>query len=347
MPDIHAVIDAVNAIVPGSNVVGGSVRDVEMGIDPDDFDFITATRPHDIAFRCKQAGRRTWEQGIKFGTVGFKVEVDGEWVKVDVTTFRHEDCKDGGRHPKVTFVSDIEDDLSRHDFTVNAMAIGPDHKLVDPFGGMDDLRTMTLRAVGSPNTRFREDPLRMLRAARFAATKGFQIEEATAKAMKKHAHLILTCSKERWMQEMDKLLMGAFVFDGLSILWATGLMNFMIPELGIQWRFEQNSPFHAFVLHQHTALVVESAMRADESLDMLWAALLHDVGKPFTKVDKPDGHQSNFVHHAEVGAQIAEGIALRLKWSNKRRMEVVKLVREHLEPDSPLKPHDSGAQKVR
>lgn len=341
-----SVIDAVNAIVSPAYLVGGAVRDGLMGAEPKDYDFITPMLPDDVEQAVKAAGRHAWTAGKRFGTIGFKVDVDGTFHMVEVTTFRHEEYEAGCRKPRVVYVSSITDDLSRHDFTVNAMAISPKRVFIDPFGGLEDCDNHVLKAVGNPTLRFNEDPLRMLRAARFVSTKGLVVEEATYKSICKHPHRILNTSKERWMAELDKLLLGDNVDGGLCVLWSTGLMRFMLPELAPQYYMDQFTPYHDFLLHVHTAKVVNATPK---DITLRWAALLHDVGKPFVQTFKPRrpdvDEQATYIKHEIVGAELVDGIAFRLKWSNQRREDVKSLVLHHLDADSPLKAADSGSQK--
>jgi tRNA nucleotidyltransferase (CCA-adding enzyme) len=312
-----------------------------------DFDFVTPLHPEEVERRLHAAGRRVFGQGGRFGTLGVKVEVNGVFIKVEITTFRREVYTEGSRKPTVTFdVTNITDELSRHDFTMNALAIGPTGKLIDPFGGRAHIAQSSIAAVGHPTHRFKEDPLRMMRAYRFASQLGFLIEERTFSSMKKYAHRILTVSKERQCAELDKLLMGDCSGNALRTMWLGGMMKFIIPELQIQLDFDQHSPYHAAPLHEHTALVVQGA---PNELDLKWAALLHDVGKPAARTYKMRGGewtgQCNFVHHETIGAELVESIGQRLHWSKAQVNARKALVAGHLDPDSPLKPADDAAAK--
>jgi len=338
------VLHAVNCIIPQSYLVGGAVRDVVMDREPKDYDFATPLLPDEIERAFKQAGRRTILTGKKHGTITGKAMVtygdEGEWCEpmwVEVTTFR----KDGsGRKPEVTFVHDITADLSRRDFTMNAIAMRPDGSLVDPFGGREDIENDLIRAVGNPTQRFKEDPLRMLRAARFVGQLGMFIEPKTFKSMKDHAHRILEVSKERWMMELDKLLVGPWATEGVEVLWQSGLMAYILPELAPQWDFEQKSPYHQLPLHEHTICVVGNS---PQDVTLRWAALLHDVGKPAAQTFKRTG-QANYIKHDLIGAEMVESIALRLKWSNDRRNAVKSLVMHHMDEDSPLREADLASR---
>jgi poly(A) polymerase len=326
--------DAVSAVVSPVFLVGGSVRDALMGRPSCDFDFTTPLDPDTIEARVRDAGRRPYLMGKKFGTVAFKV--DGQTV--EVTTFRTEIYPEETRKPRVEFVGKLADDLSRRDFTINAMALAGD-EIVDLFGGRDDLAARTIRAVGDARERFREDPLRMLRAARFSAELGFEAEPETVVAMERLAHRILLVARERWVAELDKLLVGEHAADGLRLLAETGLLRYLLPELQLQVDYDQNSRYHDRTLWEHTLGVVESTPR---DVTLRWAALLHDAAKPYMRVEKPG--RSTYVRHDLLGGEIVERTALYLKWGNKRREDVKQLVRDHMLADSPLREADDSAK---
>jgi tRNA nucleotidyltransferase (CCA-adding enzyme) len=346
-------IRKVNEIVTPAYLVGGAVRDIVLGRTPNDFDFATPLSPDEIEDAIHAAGKRAYGVGKRFGTVGFKL--DGEMI--EVTTFRTEKYSHGSRKPQVEFVRDITHDLSRRDFTINAMAIKMDGKIISPFGGRDDLygadygRKTLLRAVGNPTIRFKEDPLRILRLARFSSQFNSEVEENTLKSATRLSSRILSVSVERWMLELDKLLSGEFVANGFRVLRDTGVLSFILPELVIQFDYDQHSPYHEFDLWTHTMKTVEAIPRAN--IDLRWSALLHDVGKPFSKSVKnktferngEDVTQWNYINHHVIGSEIIKGIASRLKWSNSRRDFVTSIVLNHLEEDSPLAEADSGGQK--
>lgn len=323
-------------------LVGGAVRDYLMNIEPKDYDFCTPAEPDEIEekihARLNEHGDPTKVYGIgkKFGTLGCKV--DGEMV--EITTFRTEKYKPNNRKPDVEYVKHINEDLSRRDFTINAMAIRltKGHiRIIDPYCGQEDIEEGVIRAVGHPKQRFKEDPLRILRAIRFACRFGFRIEEVTYAKMKKMANHILDISKERWMMEMDKILLSDRVDDGLRYLWNGNLFKFMIPELQLQLDYDQNSKYHKFTLEEHTKRVV---MATPKDLDLRWAALLHDIAKPFTRTDNPKGY-CNYIGHEKLGADMVLKLSNHLKWSNERRDNVVELVRNHLEDDCPLREFDN------
>jgi putative nucleotidyltransferase with HDIG domain len=327
---------AVAAIVGPVYLVGGSVRDEIMGRPCDDYDFTTPLPADEIEARVRAAGRRPFVAGRRFGTVG--CTIDGR--KVEITTFRAETYTPHSRRPRVEYLADLADDLARRDFTINAMALHGD-TLVDPFGGARDVDDKIVRAVGEARARFEEDPLRMVRAARFASQFGFAVDDATTAAMRRYAHRILGAARERWMLELDKLLVGTNAASAMRLLAETGLLRFMLPELHLQVGYDQDSPWHELPLFEHTLGVLQAA---PPDVTMRWAALLHDVGKPYARVERPG--RSTYVHHEQIGAEIVERTALYLKWPVARRREVSALVAHHMDADSPLRSADDGAKTV-
>jgi len=316
-------------------LVGGAVRDIVLGITPKDFDFCSELTTEEVKDQLKGL-HRTYLIGERHGTVGFKVGLE----MIEITTFRTEEYEEGSRQPSVTFVSDISKDLSRRDFTVNAMAIRCDnYKLIDPFKGKEDLENRVLRTVGNSKTRFKEDPLRILRAIRIASKYGLVLEDKTADRIAKMSVKLLEISKERWVQELDKILSldGVNLFTGLYLLWGFGVFKYIIPELQLQYNYDQNSQYHDYKLHQHTAMVVSAT---PNNLNLRWAALLHDIAKPFTRTENKKGH-SNYINHEVLGADMAEKLSRHLKFSNERRTYVVDLVRNHLKDDCELREYDN------
>lgn len=317
-------------------LVGGCVRDVLHGREPKDLDFATNLQPQEIEQRVAEAGLKTFSLGRRFGTVG--VKIDG--YQVEITTFRTEVYDGRSRKPTVTFVDDISADLARRDFTINAMALRLDGTVIDPFGGQQDLARKVIRAVGNPGDRYYEDPLRMLRAGRIAAELGFTIDEETFKSADHHADRILGVSKERWIQELDRLLMAPTADYGLWYLAQTDLLNYMLPELAIQVGYDQDSPYHELDLFEHS---IKTVMLADRSVHIRWAALLHDVGKPFVRHKNRQGY-SNYHDHAVVGAELVLKIGHYLKWSRARTEDIADMVLKHLEENSPISEADSEAR---
>lgn len=326
----------VRAIVDPVYLVGGCVRDKLLGLTPKDYDFATPLTPDEIEAAIRKAGRRPYLVGKRFGTIG--VKIDG--VMVEITTFRSEQYDPDNRKPRVAFVKDITADLSRRDFTINAIA-KRGSRIIDPFEGHLDLEDKIIRCVGEPKHRFDEDPLRMLRAGRFASQLGFVVDEPTKRATLNMSYKILHVSKERWMMELDKLLVCANPSVGLNFLMHTRLMNYMIPELALQFHFDQDSPYHDLTLWDHTLLVVD-ACPAD--VNLRWAALVHDIAKPFVKARNDKGY-SNYIRHDYLGYDMVKRLGTHLKWSKDRLKVVSELVRDHLLESNPLKPYDDAAKR--
>ena len=329
------MIEEVAKIVSPVYLVGGSVRDWLRGAEPKDYDFCTPLLPDDVEAAVRKAGKRPYLIGKRFGTIAFKM---GEQM-VEVTTFRKEQYIPGSRKPEVEFVDNITHDLSRRDFTINAMAIREDGHVVDPFGGQQDLTAGLIRAVGQPSLRYKEDPLRMVRAARLAGQFDYTLEEDTAAKIDANAELILQVSRERWSQELDKLIMSAYPERGLYYLAQTRLLNFMLPELAIQVGWDQDSPYHELDLWHHSIKTLE-LVKYD--LDIRWAGLLHDVGKPYVRTKNRQGY-SNYVGHELVGAELVKKIGSYLRWPTARIKRISDLVRLHLEDESPLGYADGAA----
>ena len=298
--------------------VGGCVRDALLGLTPHDYDLCTNARPDEI--RRVFASFRLVLSGEKHGTVTVMVEKE----PVEITTFRTEGDYADSRHPQwVEFVPEIEKDLARRDFTVNAMAYSPTRGFADPFGGRQDLKDRVLRAVGDPTARFTEDALRILRGVRFAVRFGLTVEEATLEAMKIQAFRMEHLSRERVFDELCKLLPLVSADD---LLRYRQVITQVIPELQPLWGFDQKNRHHIYDIYTHTAHVVEAVPR---DLTLRWAALLHDIGKPasFTLDTQGEGH---FYGHAAISAELADGVLRRLKAPTALRERVVLLIEKHM-----------------
>ena len=298
--------------------VGGCVRDQYLGLTPKDYDICTAATPEKI--RQIFAGYPLVLAGEKHGTVGVILEKE----VYEITTFRKEGTYRDNRHPDwVDFVTDVEEDLSRRDFTVNAMAWSPTRGYADPFGGREDLDRKCLRAVGDPVQRFSEDALRILRGVRFGVTYGLSPEKKTLEAMIALAPTMENLARERVFTELCKLLPH---ITAAQLLQYRPILLSVIPELEATVGFDQKSRYHIHDIFTHTAYVVENA---PADLALRWAALLHDVGKPacFAPDEKGEGH---FPGHAQVSAQLAEEILRRLKAPNDLREQVVLLISQHM-----------------
>jgi len=348
MADWVEIVKEVRSVIYPSYLVGGAVRDITQGVTPKDYDFCTPLLPPEVEALIESAGRKVYHVGDKHGTLGMRV--DGQ--QVEITTFRTEKYTPGSRHPEVSFAATLEDDLARRDFTINAMAMDADTLAVhDPQGGIDDLMDGVLRAVGNARQRFKEDPLRLLRLCRFAAKLDFNVHGETTAAAARCAPSIVNVSRNRWVPELDAILMCDQPSIGLMMAQSIGILKFILPEVSIQAGYDQQTPYHSKTLWGHTMAVVEAAA-THGSPELRWAALLHDVGKPFVAREKNktflrDGvevMQKNYIDHAIVGAEIVQGIAVRLHWSKLRGDVVYNLVLNHLNEDSPLREYDSKAR---
>ena len=320
-------LDALENAGYAAYAVGGCVRDACLGLMPHDYDLCTSALPEQTEEVF--ADRRLVLAGKKHGTVG----VVTEFGVVEITTFRTEGEYRDNRHPDwVAFVPNVEEDLARRDFTVNAMAYSPKRGFADPFGGREDLKNGVLRAVGDPQKRFREDSLRILRGVRFAVRYALRVEEATERAMLSEAHLMDNLARERVFEELCKLIT---LVDAEDLKRFAPILAAVIPELEPLIGFDQHSPHHAYDLYTHVAHVV-AGVPAD--LTLRWAALLHDIGKipTFTRDETGRGH---FYGHAPKGAEMADGVLHRLKAPTALRERVVLLIEKHmtkLTPDKKL-----------
>lgn len=320
-------------------LVGGSVRDALLGRLGNDLDFTTDARPEDVLKIVRPWADAVWEVGIAFGTVGCHKDgpatgVDGaeQRFQIEVTTYRSEAYDRTSRKPEVSYGDSIEEDLVRRDFTVNAMAVAlPEKEFIDPHGGLDDLAERVLRTPGTPEESFSDDPLRMMRAARFAAQLDFEVAPEVIAAMKAMAGRIEIVSAERVRDELNKLVLSAHPAKGLALLVDTGLADHVLPELPAL-RLERDEHHRHKDVYDHTLIVLEQAMALETEgpdLTLRLAALLHDIGKPKTRRFEKDGRVS-FHHHEVVGAKMTKKRMTALKYSNELIKDVSRLVELHL-----------------
>ncbi len=299
-------------------IVGGCVRDQLLGAEPNDYDVCTNARPEQVIEAL--SGLHVIETGIKHGTVTAMVE----HKPVEITTFRNDGEYEDHRHPKqVTFSKTLKEDLSRRDFTVNAMAYSDRTGLVDMFGGQGDLRNRIIRCVGEPDKRFDEDALRILRAMRFSSVLDFEIEDETAAAVMRNRRLLEKISAERIMQELQKLLCGDRAVDVL--LGFSEVMCVIIPELAPCVGFRQNNPHHCYTVYEHLCRSVGN-IRKDPALRL--TMLLHDIEKPACKTTDENGID-HFKGHPVKSAETADLILRRLKLDNASRERITELIRNH------------------
>lgn len=315
----------------GLVIVGGAVRDELLGRPHADWDLATPLLPQAVIQRARSAGLRVIPTGLQHGTVTVMLADR----PVEVTTFRSDgDYLDGRRPESVRLGVSLEEDLSRRDFTLNAMAMPVEGgALIDPFGGERDLAAGLIRAVGDPLKRFAEDGLRPLRACRFASQLGFEVEAATAAAIPQRLEVARKVAVERVFTELDKLLRGQDPARGLSLLATSGLLDLWLPELRPMLGCGQNR-HHRFDVWGHTLAVIQHAP-ADSA--QRWAALLHDSGKPGSRTMGPDG-EAHFHGHESQSLALAETLLERLKASHALRKEALALIRHHgIHPDAAWK----------
>lgn len=316
-------------------LVGGTVRDGFLGRgltgDDVDLDFTTNARPEQTEAVLAPLGKTLWDTGRRFGTIGVRL---GGYL-CEITTYRSDAYDGTTRKPEVQFGDSLDDDLGRRDFTVNAMALRvPDLKLVDPTGGFDDLLARRLRTPGAPEISFGDDPLRMLRGARFRAQLGFDLDPAAADAARRMAPTLDIVAAERIQQELAKLLLAPEPSAGIRVLVDTGLADQVLPEVPAL-RLEIDEHAHHKDVYEHSltaldrAIELERARGHEPDLVLRLAVLLHDIGKPATRVIEPGGGVT-FHHHDVLGARLATKRLKALRFDKATTEAVAHLIRLHL-----------------
>jgi poly(A) polymerase len=309
-------------------LVGGPVRDAILGREVSDLDFTTDARPVQILAAVDGWAEAIWDMGIDFGTVG----VGRRGASLEITTFRADVYDGDSRNPTVSFSDTVEDDLVRRDFAVNAMAVSlPDGRLIDPHDGRAQLTARVLDTPAAPETSFRDDPLRMMRAARFAAQLGFDPSDRVRTAMTAMAGELRRITAERIQAELSKLLLGVHPRAGLTLLTDTGLADVVLPELPAL-RLERDEHHQHKDVYEHSLTVLERAIAFEPEgpdLTMRLAALLHDIGKPATRRFEPGGGVS-FHHHEVVGAKLVRKRMKALKFAKQITEDVATLTFLHL-----------------
>jgi tRNA nucleotidyltransferase (CCA-adding enzyme) len=298
-------------------VVGGCVRDSILGREPSDWDIATDALPSEV----KALFMKTVDTGLKHGTVTVLMNDDA----YEVTTFRIDGKYNDGRHPSlVEFTRNIEDDLRRRDFTMNALAWNEERGIVDPFGGVEDIHSRIIRAVGIPEERFQEDALRMLRAIRFAATLDFEIHSETLDAIAKNNKLIMNISGERIRDEITGILTSKRP-EKFILLKDTGLLKIILPEVDSCFKTQQHNPHHIYNVGEHTLKAMHSI---EEDVILRWTMLLHDIGKAVTKTTDAKGID-HFYGHARKSEELSKNILKRLRFDNKSVDRILRLIRHH------------------
>lgn len=343
-PVVRRVMEIISGAGYEVYVVGGAVRDMLLGREPKEYDICTSACPVAVLTLAAENGIKAYKKGAAFGVVAWILE--GQ--EIEICTFRTELYGDDAHRPeKVEFVWALEDDLARRDFTVNAIAMRPDGRIEDPFGGQADLKAGILRAVGDPEERFEEDALRMFRACRFVAEYGFRLALGTKEAIARSLDRVAGLSVERVRDEIDKTLQAEFAAKGLELLRDTGLLATtcrgrvngrtvalpVLPEVSRLAGVEQNPEYHQLDVWEHTLRVV-AGVPSDPVLR--WAALLHDVAKglPGTRCVNRRGLPADY-GHAGRGAEITREILERLRFSPSFVRRVTWLVRHHMNHPRP------------
>jgi tRNA nucleotidyltransferase (CCA-adding enzyme) len=304
-------------------IVGGVVRDLLMGRIVNDWDFTTNATPEEI-LKVIPGGL----YNNQFGTV-FTDNPDDPNRPHEITTYRTEEEYTDSRHPsKITWGKTLEEDLSRREATISALAMDKNFKIVDSYHGQDDLKKKIFRAIGEPNERYHEDALRMIRAVRISTQLSFSIEEKTLEAIKKNSSLIHKISKERIKEELFKIMASENAYEGVILLQKSGLLAELLPELEKCFGVEQKSPgrHHIYDVGNHLLMSLKNCKTNDPVTR--FATLIHDIGKPQTYKKMGSG-TITFYNHEMVSTKIAENIAERLRFSNKEKDKFIKLVRWH------------------
>lgn len=321
--EVHSILTTLISAGFEAYAVGGCVRDMLLGKDPTDWDVATSAKPQEIQ---KLFPKNFYAN--RFGTVTVITEsADDALKEIEVTTYRIDVDYSDQRHPNaVQFTTNIEEDLARRDFTINAMAMDKE-RIIDPFHGQKDLEKKLIRAVGDPAERFAEDALRLLRAIRFAAQLDFIVEPTTLSAITTHAPAIQVVSKERIRDELVKIVMSKQPEKGFNLLRETGLLALIAPEVAEGVGIEQNK-HHIYTVFEHNIKSLQFAAQYDYPLHIRLAALLHDIGKPRTR--RRQAGDYTFYGHDIVGARLAETLLKRLRFSNDIVQSVTHLVRQHM-----------------
>jgi len=325
------IINTLNSRGFEAFIVGGCVRDSILGKKPEDWDIATSARPEET----EALFEKTVSTGARHGTVS--VIIEGR--SYEVTTFRIDGRYLDSRHPdRVEFTSSLVGDLSRRDFTMNAVAYHPAKGFIDPFDGLGDIKRRVIRAVGDAAERFREDALRMLRAVRFSAQLDFSIEEKATEAMKKNSRLIQNISAERIRDELTKTLVSDHPMKFI-LLRDTHILPYVLPEFEVCFHTVQNHPCHVYNVAMH---ILNAVSNIDNDRILRWTMLLHDIGKPLVKITD-ERNIDHFYGHSDKSVQLAEIILKRLRFDNKSISRILRLIKFH---DRDIEPNFKAVRKA-
>jgi len=322
-PKIKELFSLFEAVGLPAWLAGGCLRDLLLGAEPRDWDFASPFPPEETERLLVRQGIAVFPTGLAHGTLTFRFERNS----YEITSFRLDGPYEDHRHPTwVQFTSSLLEDLSRRDFTINAMAYSPQGGLQDPFGGQEDLKAKRIRCVGNADMRFREDALRILRGIRLAAQLGFELEPDTAWGMEAQAELLKKISQERIRDELDKMLLSEHPDIAFKWLMELELWTYILPEMAACINFDQHSDHHYLDIYEHT---VQTIQNTPPNLELRLGALFHDIAKPstFTLDSKGKGH---FYGHQDVGGMIAREAMGRLRYSKALQKKVIFLVENHM-----------------
>jgi tRNA nucleotidyltransferase (CCA-adding enzyme) len=330
-PEVMFIMKTLNNNKYEAFIVGGCVRDSLLGKEPKDWDLTTNAKPEEI----RKLFAKTIDTGIKHGTITIVLNC----MNFEITTYRTEgEYLDNRRPENVKFTSSLVEDLSRRDFTMNAIAYNPNEGFIDPFKGINDITGMIIRAVGNADKRFKEDALRMLRGIRFSAELNFSLEQDTIHAIRNNNYLINNISKERIQEELTKLLVSEAPLRFL-LLKDTEILQFILPEFDRCFNISQNNPYHIYNVAMHSLYAV-SYIESNKVLR--WVMLLHDLGKVFTKTTDENGID-HFHGHMSKSVQLAEDILKGLKFDNKTLSLIRRLIQHH---DIDIEPKYNSVRKA-
>ncbi len=317
--------------------VGGCVRDLINNTEPHDYDLITPLTPEQIEQYCKGKAK-VLRTGKRFGTIA--VMIGGQLT--EITTYRKEIYDFQSRKPVVSYTTHLQTDLSRRDFTINTLVCNPNGVVLDYLNGIEDFNNRKLKCVNIPKITFKEDPLRILRAIRFAGKYDLEIDDKLKIKIKHLKFELYRLSKERIIEEINKM----FVLNQtqlnrcMLLMFECDLWIPIIPELQLQYNYNQNSKYHGFKLHEHTLNVLFDTRADTNNTDMLWSALLHDIGKPFVRTTHKSGEYCNYIDHDIVGCEIAHTFLVKYKFPNKSITFITKTISEHLKDECWLRKYD-------
>lgn len=316
-PDVSFILNLLNSDNNTGYIVGGAIRDVLLDLEPHDIDFATNKSYDELKEIFKEFA--CIETGKSFGVIRVKINNN----EYEIAKYR-KDIND----TSVAFVNNINDDLSRRDFTINAFALN-NNNVIDLFNGRSDLENKIIRFVGNPDIRIKEDPLRILRALRFAGKKSFHIADDNITSISNNKDLLDNVAPERIQDEFIKIIDSYDNIKVLEIMKATGILNKIIPEIVVEYDYNQNNPYHKYDLWHHTLNVVKACHNCDYITKL--AALFHDIGKPDTMTVDEITSFHHYYGHAEVSADITKKILNRLKFSNKEKNDILALIENHIE----------------